>query len=158
MALKPIEREWESIGHEKSVKNPKGAGRQTLKIEWGLVQYLCHIQCTSKEIAAAVGVSYDSLYRKCRHDLGRSFSELKEEWAEGGKASLRHKQWQLAGHNPTMAIFLGKNYLGQTDCVDLVHDANVVQEIVHYGDIEPKQWNNGNKLLTDESEDTDSSL
>ena len=31
---------------------------------------------------------------------------------------LRRKQWEMAGKNPTMAIWLGKQWLGQTDKVE----------------------------------------
>lgn len=36
-----------------------------------------------------------------------------------GKISLRRMQWRLAEKNATMAIFLGKQYLGQRDNVDV---------------------------------------
>ena len=41
-----------------------------------------------------------------------------------GKISLRRKQWQLAEKSASMAIWLGKQYLGQRDNVDVtVSDA-----------------------------------
>ena len=46
-----------------------------------------------------------------------SFSEVFRQKREGGKASLRRMQWRLAERNAAMAIFLGKNILGQRDSI-----------------------------------------
>lgn len=46
------------------------------------------------------------------------FSEVFRQKREMGKMSLRRKQWKLADTSASMAIFLGKNYLGQTDQVE----------------------------------------
>ena len=43
------------------------------------------------------------------------FAEIYGQKREAGKISLRRSQFQMAQTNPTMAIFLGKQYLGQTD-------------------------------------------
>lgn len=45
----------------------------------------------------------------------KRFSTVFKEKRAGGKASLRRTQWRLAETNPSMAIFLGKNLLGQSD-------------------------------------------
>ena len=45
----------------------------------------------------------------------KRFSTVFREKRVGGKASLRRMQWKLAETNPSMAIFLGKNLLGQSD-------------------------------------------
>ena len=37
--------------------------------------------------------------------------------------SLRRTQFKLAEKNPTMAIFLGKQYLGQRDNIEVEHNA-----------------------------------
>lgn len=46
------------------------------------------------------------------------FLEVYKRFAAKGKASLRRTQFKLAEKNPSMAIFLGKNLLGQTDRVE----------------------------------------
>jgi hypothetical protein len=43
------------------------------------------------------------------------FSEIFRIKRENGIISLRRTQFQLAEKSPAMAIFLGKNLLGQTD-------------------------------------------
>lgn len=49
----------------------------------------------------------------------RSFSEVFAQKRGAGKISLRRSQWQLAAKNASMAIWLGKQYLGQRDIVEL---------------------------------------
>ena len=47
-----------------------------------------------------------------------NFSEVFKEKRGLGKISLRRNQWRLAEKNATMAIWLGKQYLGQKDQVE----------------------------------------
>ena len=51
----------------------------------------------------------------CKRTYKKGFSEVFKIKRQGGKASLRRTQWHLAESNPTMAIWLGKQYLGQKD-------------------------------------------
>ena len=45
--------------------------------------------------------------------------------------SLRRTQFKLAEKNPTMAIFLGKQYLGQRDNIEVEHkDLSKVEELL----------------------------
>lgn len=60
-------------------------------------------------------VSVDTLERWTRRTYRRRFAEVFNEKRAGGKASLRRNQWKLSETNPTMAIWLGKQYLEQTD-------------------------------------------
>lgn len=57
--------------------------------------------------------------------------------------SLRRTQFKLAEKNPTMAIFLGKQYLGQRDNIEVEHkDLSKVEELLNKID---KEANNDNK-------------
>ncbi len=76
---------------------------------------LCAIQCTEEEICAVLDVTDKTLTKWCKREYKMSFSEIFKIKREGGKASLRKSQWQLAQTNPTMAIWLGKQYLQQSD-------------------------------------------
>ena len=82
-------------------------GRPRLEVDEDQIRALASIQCTYEEIAAVVGVSLDT--------IKRNYAPLIKEAREGGKASLRRKQWKLADKSAAMAIFLGKNNLGQVD-------------------------------------------
>jgi hypothetical protein len=47
--------------------------------------------------------------------LRRRFGEVLTKKRAEGKVALRKLQWEHAKSSPAMAIFLGKNILGQTD-------------------------------------------
>lgn len=78
-------------------------------------QKLCELQCTLQEIAGFFDVSEDTIERWCKRELKMSFADVFKKYGAKGKISLRRAQFKLAEKNASMAIFLGKNYLGQTD-------------------------------------------
>ena len=79
---------------------------------------MCAIQCTEEEICGIFDCDDVTLNRWCKDTYGKRFSEVYKQKRQGGKMSLRRKQWEMAGMNPTMAIWLGKQWLGQTDKVE----------------------------------------
>ena len=61
-----------------------------------------------------------------------NFAEVYKIYSVSGKISLRRWQFKMAEKNVTMAIFLGKQYLGQTDKTETevsILDESAVQEI-----------------------------
>lgn len=115
-------------------------GPDPIQIDWEQVKALCSIQCTRGEVASFLGISHDTLERAAKRDFEKNFVELRDEWSQGGKCSLRRKQWKLADRSATMAIFLGKQMLGQRDDIRLNHSGMILQEIVHFGEKAPKKW------------------
>ena len=95
------------------------AGRPRKEIDRKEFEKLCGLQCTVEEIAAWFDCSVDTIERWCEKEYGQKFAEVFSEKRSYGKISLRRTQWQLAEKNASMAIFLGKNYLGQRDAVDM---------------------------------------
>lgn len=90
--------------------------RQKHPIDWEQVEKMCFIQCLQEEIASVVGCCLDTLQTRCKQEYGISFSEFYKQKRDGGKISLRRKQFQRASDgSDTMLVWLGKNYLGQTD-------------------------------------------
>ena len=87
----------------------KKVGRPKFQIDYETVEKLAHIQCTKTEIANFLGCSVDTL------DRDNNFAEHYKKGLDGGKMSLRRMQFKLAEKNSAMAIFLGKQYLGQKD-------------------------------------------
>jgi hypothetical protein len=78
-----------------------------------LISGLRQIFATRAEIAAVLHVGETTLFDFCN-----TFPEAKAAYEDGigiGRVSLRRKQFKLADKNALMAIFLGKNELGQTD-------------------------------------------
>lgn len=84
---------------------------------------LAQIQCTQEEAAAVLGVHRDTF-----GDFLRKDKKALDAWEMGqlrGKASLRRTQFRLAESNAGMAIFLGKNLLGQRDQAALEHTGKI---------------------------------
>lgn len=107
----------------------KGTGRPRAKISKKQFEELCAIQCTEEEILSVLGVTDKTLARWVADNYeGRRFSEVFREKRAGGRSSLRRRQWNLAETNATMAIWLGKNWLGQRD--DIVQSMDARNDIL----------------------------
>ena len=93
------------------IQKPK-RGRPKKHVDLELVEKLAHIQCTYSEIASTLGVSVDTLTRN------KDFAATYKRGAESGRKSLRRMQFESANKgNITMQIWLGKQYLAQSDYV-----------------------------------------
>lgn len=79
---------------------------------------LCGLQCTLTEIAGFFDCSEDTIENWCKRELKQGFSDVYKIYSAPGKISLRRYQFKLAERNAAMAIFLGKQYLGQRDVVE----------------------------------------
>ena len=90
-------------------------GRPKKEINQIEFEKLCTIQCTENEICAWFEISADTLCRWCRKTYKMNFADIFAIKRETGRISLRRTQLQLAEKNAAMAIFLGKQYLGQKD-------------------------------------------
>jgi hypothetical protein len=97
-------------------------GRPKKEIDKEKFESMCAYQCTLEEICAFLGVTDKTLNTWCRKTYGVTFSEVFKQKREMGKMSLRRKQWKLADKSASMAIFLGKQYLGQTDKVEYTNN------------------------------------
>jgi hypothetical protein len=94
--------------------NPKLApDKKTL----GTLAQLARIQCTEREAAAVLGISQALLNRHLNKN--KRANEFALAWDDGqakGHMSLRRLQWRLANKgNAALAIWLGKQWLGQKD-------------------------------------------
>lgn len=84
--------------------------------DWQKINNACAIQCTGEEIAHIMGFSYDTLERRIKETFNEPAADYIKRHAQGGKATLRRLQWKAANNgNTSMLIWLGKQYLGQTD-------------------------------------------
>lgn len=103
----------------KTDANPKGAGRHKIEVDIDLLAKLCQLQCTAKECGHVLGISEDTIDRRLKEDGWAGFEEFREENNSMGKVSLRRAQYQTAmAGNHIMQIWLGKQWLGQTDKVE----------------------------------------
>lgn len=85
---------------------------------------LCAIQCTKEEICAVLDVSEKTLNSWCNSEYGENFSLVFNKKRQNGGASLRRTQWELAKKKTAMAIWLGKQYLGQKDTIENINENN----------------------------------
>jgi len=90
-------------------------GKSKIEINWDAVDKLCGIFCTLEEIAAFFECSEDTIERAVEREKGMKFNEYYKKKCAKGKMRLRRFQYKQAENNPTMAIWLGKQYLGQED-------------------------------------------
>ena len=90
-------------------------GRPKKEIDKKIFENLCGLQCTLEEIAGVFDCSVDTIERWCKREYGETFAEVYKKHSAKGKTSLRRIQFRLAEKSAAMAIFLGKNYLGQKD-------------------------------------------
>lgn len=93
-------------------------GRPRVKIDKEIFENLCSIQCTEEEIANIFECCIDTINNWCKKTYGSTFSDIYKKHSANGKISLRRSQMKLAETNATMAIFLGKQILGQRDTVE----------------------------------------
>lgn len=90
-------------------------GRPQKEINQKEFERLCALLCTEEEICGWFDVSVSTISRWCKRTYGQTFKDVFQKKSAGGKMSLRRYQFQLAKTSAAMAIFLGKNYLGQSD-------------------------------------------
>jgi len=101
-------------GNQERKEGKHAGGRPRLTFDLRLVEDLGKIQSTHSELAAVLGVSIETAKRRLKDDP--EFCAAYQKGLENGKSSLRRIQWKSAlGGNTTMQIWLGKQYLGQTD-------------------------------------------
>lgn len=93
-------------------------GRPKKAIDQRQFETMCGLQCTLEEVCAILGVTDKTLNTWCKETYDTTFSEVFAQKRALGTMSLRRAQFRLAEKSAAMAIFLGKNYLGQTDQVE----------------------------------------
>ena len=93
----------------------KPNGRPKKEIDKKQFENLCGLQCTITEMCCFFDVTDKTLSKWCQETYGMSFSEVFAIKRGSGQISLRRSQMRLAEKNATMAIWLGKQYLGQRD-------------------------------------------
>lgn len=100
-------------------RSPNKGGRPRKEIDQHTFEGLCEIQCTLAEIAGVLRVSEDTVERWCERTYELGFADTYKKFSAKGKTSLRRQQFEVAKKgNATMLIWLGKQYLGQTDKPD----------------------------------------
>lgn len=93
-------------------------GRPKAEIDWSEVDKYLKAQCDGVGIAAILGIAADTLYNACERDNKMTFSAYSQTKKAEGKELLRQKQIEVAmDGDKTMLVWLGKQYLDQSDKV-----------------------------------------
>jgi hypothetical protein len=93
--------------------NRRGAGRKLIEIDPEQLEKLCVLHCTDEEIPAYFQCTPRTIENRRKQP---DFREAMERGRAKGRISLRRVQMKLAeGGNASMAIWLGKQLLGQRD-------------------------------------------
>ena len=108
----------------------KKMGRPRKEINQVEFEKLCGLQCTLEEICGWFTITDKTLDSWCKRTYGVSFSEIFKQKRGVGKISLRRMQWRLAEKSATMAIFLGRQYLGQkNEPLEVQHSVTPIDAI-----------------------------
>lgn len=91
--------------------------RGVINIDWNQVAYWLEARCSGSQIADILGIHENTLYERCKTDLGLDFVAFKAKNRSKGEQNLRLAQYESAVKDKDrgMQIWLGKQWLGQTD-------------------------------------------
>ena len=102
-----------------TAKPKRKVGRPPIEIDWEEFDKLLLIHATLREVAGWFNCSEDTIERLVLKKFGMNFADYKDQKGAKGKISIRSKQFQTAmDGNIAMLIWLGKNWLGQSDSKD----------------------------------------
>ena len=106
--------------------------RPKKEINKEMFEQMCGIQCTKDEICSIFNIDEKTLTRWCKDVYNMGFSDIYKKKSQIGLMSLRRIQFKLAEKNTTMAIWLGKQYLGQKDVIEENHNLNngILDELI----------------------------
>lgn len=100
-------------------------GRPKIEFDTKAFVDLVGLGCTQEEICwyfrdeTGKPANIDTLTRWCKRTFGMTFQEyFKQNGFMALKIKLRRNQFKLSEKSAAMAIFLGKQYLGQRDVVE----------------------------------------
>ena len=108
------------MAYKKKPNGKNDTGRPSKPIDYETVEKLASIMCTQEEIASYLDLSI----RKLQQD--DEFMRVFKRGIDKGKMSVRRQQYKMVeAGNATMAIWLGKQYLGQRDKQDIEHSGGL---------------------------------
>lgn len=106
-------------------------GRPRKQIDQEQFEKLCGLQCTLEEFCCYFDCDDNTLNKWCKRTYKKSFSEIFKLKRGTGKISLRRKQFEIAmAGNPTMLIWLGRNYLDQTERTEVHENISVSDNFI----------------------------
>jgi hypothetical protein len=117
--------------------------QSVIPIDWKKVGYWLEAGCSGSEIAEALGIHENTLYGRCRIDLEIDFVAFKAKNKAKGMQSLKIAQYESAviDKDRGMQIWLGKQWLGQSDKTQNTIDMPQIKQIIINSDGYTEQGN-----------------
>lgn len=113
---------------QESAPKRKG-GRPKAEINQRQFEDLCRWHCTRAEVAAHFDVDESTITRWCKETYGCDFATVIKKKEQCGNTALRKIQFNMAENgSERMAIWLGKQWLGQTDKQEIDVSAEISAE------------------------------
>ena len=110
----------------------KPNGRPRKEFDKKTFQDLVGLGCSQEEICwyfrdeTGKTANIDTLTRWCKREFGMTFQEyFKQNGCMALRMKVRKNQMRLSETSAAMAIFLGKNYLGQRDHTEVELNTNI---------------------------------
>ena len=108
-------------------RKPAERPTREMPLDLDLIEKLSSIGCTQEEIAAVCGCTARTLRNRAKDQMSAGMEKM--------RVSLRRWQYEKAKEgNVTMLIWLGKQYLGQSDR----QEQKITEEVVTIERIAPK--------------------
>jgi hypothetical protein len=93
--------------------------RTKVNIDWERIEKMAMAGANGQQIAAAIGVHYDTLVNRYKETHSSDFSQYLQAKREKGNELLLRKQYEIAmTGDRTMLVWLGKQRLGQREKQD----------------------------------------
>ena len=120
-----------------NVKKESKMGRPLIQIDRKQFVDLVGLGCTQDEICwffrdpSGKPISEDTLTRWCKREFGMTFAEYRNQnGLMAMKIKLRRNQLELSEKNASMAIWLGKQILGQMENPNAMADTEPVRIVI----------------------------
>jgi len=112
-------------------KNGNG-GRPKIDIDWKQFEAYCALQCTLREIADYFNCSQMTIERKVKEHYNCCFVDIFKRKRQKGLMSLRANLFKMSEKQPSVLIFLAKNWLGMSDKQEIEHSGNIGKSLEEY--------------------------
>lgn len=117
---------------DESIEPKKKMGRPKVEINERQFETCIQLPLTKSDLAAILGCSVPTIERYIKARFGCTFDTLREQKRSNFKKNILAKQYEMAVKGDrTMLIWLGKNYLEQSDKVESKEEINV-NHLVEY--------------------------
>lgn len=105
-------------------------GRPEKSFDWKVLDAVLQYNASKKDCAGFLEVSEDTIERRIKSEYNMTFSEYKNLKMGKARIKLAQKQYDMAMKgNVPLLIWLGKNWLGQSDKQETLTTGEVKIEI-----------------------------